>query len=144
MDIIDFTLKSGVAVVAGVCIGLEREFRGKHAGLKTNALVALGAAIFIMMSLEFEGTEYADMTRVLSQVIIGIGFIGAGTIMKKGNDVEGLTTAATVWCSAAIGCLSGFGFYIELVIATIMIIVVNFLFGFIEKKLIERDKKDTD
>ncbi|WP_300435124.1 MgtC/SapB family protein [Christiangramia sp.] len=144
MDIIDFALKSGVAVIAGLFIGLEREFRGKHAGLKTHALVALGASIFIMMSLEFKGLDYADITRVLSQVIIGIGFIGAGTIMKKGNDIEGLTTAATIWCSAAIGCLSGFGYFKELVIATILIVFVNFFFSIIEKKLIERNKKKSD
>ncbi|SDS26251.1 MgtC/SapB family protein [Gramella sp. MAR_2010_147] len=142
MDIIDFALKTGVAVIAGLCIGLEREFRGKHAGLKTHALVALGASIFIMMSLEFEGAEYADMTRVLSQVIIGIGFIGAGTIMKKGKDVEGLTTAATIWCSAAIGCLSGFGYFKELVVTTILIIFVNFFFSLIERKLMDRKKKE--
>lgn len=144
MDIIDFALKSGVAVIAGLFIGLEREFRGKHAGLKTHALVALGASIFITMSLEFKGLDYADITRVLSQVIIGIGFIGAGTIMKKGNDIEGLTTAATIWCSAAIGCLSGFGYFKELVIATILIVFVNFFFSIIEKKLIERNKKKSD
>lgn len=141
MDIVDFAIKSGVAVFAGLCIGLEREFRGKHAGLKTHALVALGASLFIMMSLEYEGEKYTDMTRVLSQVIIGIGFIGAGTIMKKGKDVEGLTTAATIWCSAAIGCLSGFGLYKELATTTIIIIFVNFFFSMIERKIIAREKK---
>ncbi|CAL68498.1 MgtC/SapB family protein [Christiangramia forsetii] len=140
MDIIDFAIKAGIAVVAGLFIGLEREFRGKYAGLKTHALVALGACIFIMMSLQFEGAEYADMTRVLSQVIIGIGFIGAGTIMKKGNDVEGLTTAATIWCSAAVGCLSGFGYFKELLVATAIVILVNFVFSLVESKIIKKKK----
>lgn len=135
MDIVDFAIKCGVAVVAGLCIGLEREFRGKQAGLKTHALVALGASIFISISLEFEGVEYADMTRVLSQVIIGIGFIGAGTIMKTGKDVEGLTTAATIWCSAAVGCLSGFGYFKELLVATIIVVFINFFFSLLDKKI---------
>lgn len=141
MDIMQFAIKAGIAVIAGLLIGLEREFRGKHAGLKTHALVALGASVFIIMSLEFKGEEYADMTRVLSQVIIGIGFIGAGTIMKKGKDVEGLTTAATIWCSAAAGCLAGFGYFEELVIVTAMVIFVNFVFSRIEDRLIERHQK---
>lgn len=141
MDIVDFAIKSGVAVIAGLCIGLEREFRGKQAGLKTHALVALGASIFITTSLEFEGMEYADMTRVLSQVIIGIGFIGAGTIMKKGKDVEGLTTAATIWCSAAVGCLAGFGYFKELLVATIIIVFINFFFSIIDKKIMAKEKK---
>ena len=96
MEIFGFVIKTIIAVTAGLLIGLEREFRGKHAGLKTHALVALGSVIFIMLSLEFKGEKYTDITRVLSQVIIGIGFIGGGTIMKKGRDVEGLTTAATI------------------------------------------------
>lgn len=141
MDLIEFAIKAGIAVIAGLCIGLEREFRGKHAGLKTHALVALGSSVFIIMSLEFEGQEYADMTRVLSQVIIGIGFIGAGTIMKKGKDVEGLTTAATIWCSAGAGCLAGFGFFKELVLVTALVIFVNFVFSRIEDRLIERHNK---
>lgn len=141
MEIVGFAIKTVIAVVAGLLIGLEREFRGKHAGLKTHALVALGASVFIMISLEFEGQEYADMTRVLSQVIIGIGFIGAGTIMKKGEDVEGLTTAATIWCSAAVGCLAGFGYYKEIILVTGLVIFVNFLLSKLEKKLIERSRK---
>jgi len=140
MEIAEFALKASLAVIAGLFIGLEREFQGKYAGLKTHALVALGACIFIMMSLEFEGAEYADMTRVLSQVIIGIGFIGAGTIIKKGKDIEGLTTAATIWCSAAVGCLSGFGYFKELLVTTVIVIFINFVFGLIEAKIIKKEK----
>lgn len=141
MEIFGFALKTSIAVLAGLLIGLERELRGKHAGLKTHALVALGSVIFIMLSLEFEGEKYTDVTRVLSQVIIGIGFIGGGTIMKKGTDVEGLTTAATIWCSAGLGCLAGFGYYKEVAIVTGIILFVNFFFSKLERKLIERAKK---
>lgn len=141
MEIFGFVIKTLIAVTAGLLIGLEREFRGKHAGLKTHALVALGSVIFIMLSLEFKGEKYTDITRVLSQVIIGIGFIGGGTIMKKGRDVEGLTTAATIWCSAGLGCLAGFGYYKEVAMVTGIILFVNFFFSKLEKKLIERTKK---
>lgn len=142
MELEQFILKTGLAIIAGLFIGLERELRGKHAGLKTHALVALGSCIFILLSLQFQDEKYTDITRVLGQVIIGIGFIGAGTIMKKGRDVEGLTTAATIWCSAAVGCLSGFGYYKEMGYITVVIILVNFVFSYFEKKIIDtREKK---
>lgn len=142
MEFEHFFIKTGFAILAGLLIGLERELRGKHAGLKTHALVALGASIFIILSLQFQDEKYTDITRVLGQVIIGIGFIGAGTIMKKGKDVEGLTTAATIWCSAGVGCLSGFGYFPEMGYITILIVAVNFFFSIIERKILEtRDKK---
>ncbi|AVR44517.1 magnesium transporter MgtC [Christiangramia fulva] len=142
MELPHFILKTSLAIVAGLLIGLERELRGKHAGLKTHALVALGASIFIILSLQFQDEKYTDITRVLGQVIIGIGFIGAGTIMKKGKDVEGLTTAATIWCSAGVGCLSGFGYYKEMAFITGVIIILNFTFSLIEKRIIDdRNKK---
>lgn len=141
MEIFGFVIKTLIAVTAGLLIGLEREFRGKHAGLKTHALVALGSVIFIMLSLEFKGEKYTDITRVLSQVIIGIGFIGGGTIMKKGKDVEGLTTAATIWCSAGLGCLAGFGYYKEVAMVTGLILFVNFFFSKLEKIVLRKVKK---
>ncbi|MBT8295983.1 MAG: MgtC/SapB family protein, partial [Gramella sp.] len=84
MDWTLFALRVSLATIAGLIIGLEREIQGKEAGLKTNALVSLGAAIFVLMSLEFEGDKYVDITRVLGQIVVGIGFIGAGTILQKG------------------------------------------------------------
>lgn len=96
MEWTEFALRAGLAAISGLLIGLEREFQGKHAGLKANSLVALGSSVFIIISLQFRGENYADITRVLSQVIIGIGFIGAGTIIREGSDVKGLTTAATI------------------------------------------------
>lgn len=140
MELDGFVIKVFPATIAGLLIGLERELQGKHAGLKTNALVALGSCIFIVLSLEYEGEKYIDTTRVLSQVIIGIGFIGAGTIMKKGKDVEGLTTAATIWCSAGVGCLIGFAHIPEAAVITVLVIGLNFVFSIVERKLIEREK----
>ena len=143
-----FALRVGLATIAGLVIGLERELQGKEAGLKTNALVSLGAAIFILMSLEFEGDKYVDITRVLGQIVVGIGFIGAGTILEKQRKVKGLTTAATVWCSAASGCLAGFGLYKELAVVSGIILCINLVFGYIEhkmkKKAKDQDEKDSE
>jgi putative Mg2+ transporter-C (MgtC) family protein len=141
MDWTLFALRVGLATIAGLAIGLERETQGKEAGLKTNALVSLGACIFILMSLEFEGDKYVDITRVLGQVVVGIGFIGAGTILQKGREVKGLTTAATIWCSAATGCLAGFGLYIELAVVIGLILLINLALGYVERKLMKRRKR---
>jgi putative Mg2+ transporter-C (MgtC) family protein len=141
MDWTLFALRVGLATIAGLAIGLERETQGKEAGLKTNALVSLGACIFILMSLEFEGDKYVDITRVLGQVVVGIGFIGAGTILQKGREVKGLTTAATIWCSAATGCLAGFGLYIELAVVIGLILLINLALGYVERKLLKRRKR---
>ncbi|MGA8852915.1 MAG: MgtC/SapB family protein [Christiangramia sp.] len=142
MDWTLFALRVCLATIAGLIIGLEREIQGKEAGLKTNALVSLGAAIFILMSVEFQGEKYVDITRVLGQIVVGIGFIGAGTILEKKRKVKGLTTAATVWCSAATGCLAGFGMYTELGIVSGIILIINLVFGYIEHKMIKKKKKE--
>jgi len=138
MELGEFILKVGLAVIAGVFIGAEREYKGKSAGLKTNALVALGSCIFILISLEFRGEQNVDVTRVLGQVVTGIGFIGAGTILHQGTKVEGLTTAATIWCSAGAGCMAAIGMYMELAVITILVIIINFVFSFFEVKLMHR------
>ncbi|MDR5589157.1 MgtC/SapB family protein [Christiangramia sp. SM2212] len=137
-----FALRAILATIAGLIIGLEREIQGKEAGLKTNALVSLGSAMFILMSMEFEGDKYVDITRVLGQVVVGIGFIGAGTILEKQRKVKGLTTAATVWCSAATGCLAGFGMYTELGIVSAIILIINLVFGYIEHKMKKKAKAE--
>ena len=93
--------------VLGTLIGLERQWRQRAAGLRTNVLVAVGAAAFSDLGLRLLGTEGA--TRIISYVVSGIGFLGAGVILKDGTNIRGLNTAATLWCSAAIGTLSGSG-----------------------------------
>ena len=99
IDALTFIMKLGAATLSGICIGLEREMKGKSAGLKTNTLVSIGATIFIIISLQFENVPSVDLTRVLSQVVTGIGFLGAGAILqnKSKGKVKGLTTAATIW-----------------------------------------------
>lgn len=140
MELAEFVLKVGLAVIAGLFIGAEREYKGKSAGLRTNALVSLGACVFILISLEFRGEQYVDVTRVLGQVVTGIGFIGAGTILHQGTKVEGLTTAATIWCSAGAGCLAALGMYEELAVITIIVIIINFVFNFFEVKFMNKRK----
>lgn len=133
MELLEFGLRIGAALIAGLLIGIEREIRNKNAGLKTNALVSLGAAVFVLTSLSFEGDPYVDTTRVIGQVVTGIGFIGAGVILHKGTMVKGLTTAATVWCSAGAGCLAAIGQFRELFVLTAIIVLINVLFGPVDR-----------
>jgi putative Mg2+ transporter-C (MgtC) family protein len=134
-EILDFSIRVGLATIAGLLIGLEREYKGKSAGLKTNTLVALGAAVYVLVSLRFYGEEYADVTRVLSQVVTGIGFLGAGVILQKEDKIKGLTTAATIWCSAGAGCLAATSMFVELSILTFLVVAINIVFGFIDSKI---------
>ena len=131
----DFLFKILLAIGAGLLIGVEREFKGIDAGLKTNMLVSVGSCVFVFLSLQFQGGESFDPTRVLSQVVTGIGFLGAGVILKKGANVQGLTTAATVWCSAAAGCIAAFYLVMDLLLFTGTVVLVNMLFGYIGPKI---------
>lgn len=113
------------ALLFGGLIGFERQWRQRLAGLRTNTLVAIGAATFVVFAGLFPGE--ASPTRIAAQVVSGIGFLGAGIIFKEGLNVRGLNTAATLWCSAAVGLLCGAGFHAHAAIATCFIISVNLL-----------------
>lgn len=112
MPFLHFTVNVGAALLLGVAIGLERQWRQHPAGLRTNALVSVGAALFVSLSGLFtaSGTEGVDPTRIASYVVSGIGFLGGGVILREGLNVKGMATAATLWCSAAVGTLAGAGF----------------------------------
>lgn len=144
MELIDFSIKVGIAILGGFCIGIEREFKRKSAGLKTNSLVSVGACVFVLLSLEFRWDNSVDITRVMGQIVTGIGFIGAGTILQQGNKVAGLTTAATIWCSAGVGCLAALGMFAELAIVTGLVILVNLAFSYAEKKFFPDSNEDND
>ena len=137
IDIIEFLLKNAAAGFAGLVMGLERQFKGKPAGLKTNMLVALGASAFIIISLLFQDSGSTDMTRIVGQVVVGVGFLGAGVILhgENGRKVEGLATAATIWCSAAAGCFAGFGLFLPLLIFTVFVLIINLVFGYLNPKI---------
>ncbi len=117
-------LRLGLALVLGSAIGIERQWQQKMAGLRTNALVALGAAGFVVFSgLVGEG----DPTRIAAQIVTGIGFLGAGVILREGINVHGLNTAATLWCSAMVGTIAGAGFAGPSLLAAAFVIGTNLL-----------------
>jgi putative Mg2+ transporter-C (MgtC) family protein len=117
-----------LSAVLGAAIGLEREWRLKSAGLRTNILITIGSALFTMMSYELAAnTPGADPGRVAAQIVTGVGFLGAGAIMRTGSGVSGLTTAATVWVNAAIGVAAGAGSYRLATIATAVTLAVLLL-----------------
>ncbi|MEM5278659.1 MgtC/SapB family protein [Cupriavidus taiwanensis] len=114
-----------MAVVLGGLVGYERESSGKAAGLRTHMLVALGSALFVLVPLQ-AGVPLADMSRVLQGLIAGIGFLGAGAILKQNDEahIKGLTTAASIWMVAAIGVAAGLGRDTTAVIATVFTLVI--------------------
>jgi putative Mg2+ transporter-C (MgtC) family protein len=132
LTIFQFSFRLLMALLLGAAIGVERQWRQRMAGLRTNTLVSLGAGIFITLAVKIGG----DATgRVASYIVSGIGFLGAGVIMKDGVNVKGLNTAATLWCSAAIGSLSGMGYVPEAVVGTIFILLAHLILRPIGNKL---------
>lgn len=124
LTVVEFTLRLIVAFFLGAAIGSERQWRQRMAGLRTNMLVALGASMFVAMSVKMGGDAAG---RVTSYVVSGIGFLGAGVIMKDGINVRGLNTAATLWCSAAVGAMCGIGYLPEACIGSAFIIITHIL-----------------
>ena len=120
-----FVLRVAVAMLLGAVIGAERQFRHGMAGLRTNALVASGASLFVLVS-SYTG-DIGSAGRIAGQVVSGIGFLGAGVIMREGLHVRGLNTAATLWCSAAVGVLAGMGLLLEAALGATVILCANIL-----------------
>jgi putative Mg2+ transporter-C (MgtC) family protein len=126
MDVLHFALRIGVALFLGGLIGLERQFRQHPAGLRTNALVSVGAALFVSLT-HLLGDE-SSPTRIASYIVSGVGFLGGGVILREGMTVKGMATAATLWCSAAIGTLSGAGYPGHALIGTLAVLVLHVVF----------------
>ncbi|OYO30759.1 MgtC/SapB family protein [Janthinobacterium sp. PC23-8] len=133
MVIFDFALRVAAALTLGAMIGAERQLRQRMAGLRTNALVSVGASLFVMVSA-LDGDRSGQM-RIAAQVVSGIGFLGAGVIMREGMTVRGLNTAATLWCSAAIGVLCGLGFPLEAAIGTGFVLVANLVLRHLAQRI---------
>ncbi len=130
-----------LAVVFGTAIGLEREVRGKAAGLRTNVLICLGAAVFTIISKRM-GVEHNDsLTRIAAQIVTGVGFLGAGAIIRDRAGIYGLTTAATIWLVASIGMACGAGFHGLAVLSALMAVLVLMGLGQLEKPLSRYVKK---
>ena len=134
-----------LAVFLGALIGLEREYQGKSAGLRTYSLVALGSCLFTVISTSgfdaFAGLASYDPTRIAAQVVVGIGFIGGGLIFLKGDIVYGLTTAAGLWTSAALGVAVGVRFYAAAIFTTLLALVILIVLKELEQ-YIHRDRPD--
>lgn len=121
----EILIRLGAAVVLGALIGLERQWRQRMAGLRTNALVSTGAACFLVFAALMPGDD--SRARVAAQVVSGIGFLGAGVILREGLNVRGLNTAATLWCSAAVGTLAGGGLLWQAALASGVVVLANVL-----------------
>ncbi len=129
MSINIILLRAFIAVVCGAAIGLEREIRDKSAGLRTHMLVCLGACLFGMLGMELVAGYKADILRLAQGLLIGVGFLGAGVIMREGASIKGLTTAAGIWVMGAIGLSIGVGSYYIAVVGTVFTLLTVALFG---------------
>ena len=137
-DYLEMLLRLLAAVGAGACIGYERSFHGRPAGLRTHVLVCLASAVLMLVTVYEEqwvrsaGESRLDPTRMAQGIMTGIGFLGAGVIVKEGLNVRGLTTAASIWITAAIGVLAGIGFYVPMLFSVILTVAVLSVFRWIE------------
>jgi putative Mg2+ transporter-C (MgtC) family protein len=118
---VEFLTRFGLAALLGIAIGVERQWRQKRAGLHTESLIAIGAALFAMLDLIIPG----DNARILAGIVTGVGFIGGGVIFRTESNVTGINTAATIWATAAIGAFAGLGLWWEGIIAAGGVIVMN-------------------
>lgn len=136
LSLADFVLRLGVGLGCGALIGLERQWRARMAGLRTNALVAAGATLFVLYAVA--ANDIGSPTRVASYVVSGVGFLGGGVILREGFNVRGLNTAATLWCSAAVGVLAAAGHLLFAFIATVTVVGTHLL-GRPLGRLVDRD-----
>lgn len=137
-------IKLMVAILLGSLVGGERARSGKTAGLRTHALVSMGAALFVIISeivaKNFLGETMFDPLRIASHIVVGVGFIGGGIIFLKDSRISGLTTAAGLWVAAGIGMATGFGLFILAIIATLLTLFIFIALRYVENKF-NRNKK---
>jgi putative Mg2+ transporter-C (MgtC) family protein len=123
-----------VATICGAIVGYDREIKQKTAGIRTNILICVGCALFTAFSFYIaKSTNNIDPTRIIGQIITGIGFLGAGVIMKHDDKIVGVTTAAFIWVVSAIGVLVGIGSYITPIILTVGLVIISRIFERVEK-----------
>lgn len=140
-------LRLVLAVILTGFIGLEREKKGKPAGLKTLTLVGLGSCAFTLITLEFyfhaiqENSNPMDPIRIIAGIVGGIGFLGAGSILQSRGSVEGITTAASIWVAGAVGVACGFGDYLIAVATVFFTVLILFFFKLLEKKFLKNNGK---
>lgn len=137
INIWEIILRLVLAVVLGGAIGYQREIAEKPAGLRTHALVSLGSALIMIVSIDpFFGVPNADVTRIAASVVTGIGFLGGGAIIRQGSIVRGLTTAASIWVVAGVGLAVGAGLYVASIFATALILLTLTALKFIEVRAV--------
>jgi putative Mg2+ transporter-C (MgtC) family protein len=137
----DFLVKSGAAILCGGLIGIERELKKKPAGFRTNILICLGSTYFMMVSILVGASgmgKTGDPGRIAAQVVTGIGFIGAGTIIQSRGHIAGLTTAALIWVVASVGLFIGAGYMIPAAVGTLLIFLTLTVLGMGERKILSR------
>jgi len=143
--LVPFLVRCGMAALCGGLIGLERELKQKPAGLRTNILICVGAAMYMaigMLIIRVDGVTGVDPTRIAAQVVTGIGFLGAGCIIQQGAHITGLTSAATIWVVAAIGLIAGAGFPLMALIAALMVLATLVVLAPIEERLFHPSHSD--
>ena len=141
MELLDFATRIVVAILLGMFIGFERQLTGHPAGIRTNMLICLGSCMFLMFPM-IMGSN--DIQRVASYIVSGVGFLCSGVIFKENGTVKGLNTAATLWCTAAIGILSSSGMFSYAIIATIALLMANIVFRPISQKIDPLDSFNED
>lgn len=124
-----------LALLLGTAIGFERQIRKQPAGLHTNALVCMGSAAYVLVALLV--TQDSSPTRIAAQVVSGVGFMCAGVIWHEGPSIRGLNTAATIWCTAAVGILAGLNFHLMAILAAMVLILANITLHWIEHRFFE-------
>ena len=138
----DIVLRLVAATFIGALVGLERELHGISAGMRTHALVCLGAALFTLVSIQFSIMDpRVDIARVAAGIVTGIGFLGAGAIFFDKKTIHGFTTAANIWVIAGVGMMIGIGEVIASVVATVLIIIILFAGKILEVKVIKKREK---
>lgn len=137
-----FIMRVALAQLLGAVIGVERQWQQRAAGLRTNALVATGAALFVTIGSLIPG-ETGPM-RIISSVVTGVGFLGGGVILREGLTVRGLDTAATLWCAAAVGCLAGSGFMLEASVGAVAVIGANLILRPLALKIDRQSTENTE
>lgn len=145
MENSEIIVRLALAILLGMVIGFERLLGHKEAGMKTHAMVSMGAALFIIIS-EALAAKYADIggfdaSRMASQVIVGIGFMGAGSIILQGNRLKGLTTAGGFWVTAGIGMAAGFGLFNLAILTTVFVLLIFVVVSMMEKPIIRMVEK---
>ena len=134
-----FLPKILVSTICGAIVGYDREVRNKVAGIRTNVLIAVGVTILTTVSFWIsKDNANIDPTRIIGQIVTGIGFLGAGVIMKHDDKIIGVTTAAFIWVVSAIGVMIGLGYYIVPILITVGLLIISKLFEILEKRIKEK------